>query len=326
MSSHTRTKSSRKKLAGAGGSGGVLKALVSNGKLFRLGSKEGLNSQPDDASDRDHLTKLPRNLVSLIFHKALDPVEGEREDGGRAAVRTLATLASTCKTFREILYPDEETVACDFAHLPERLRKDHHCHLNSDYPHSWYFDVAGYVCTDDMHALTTGGSLWNKACVQMLGGGICDLHTVCGAYADGLCRENAIFWRNLCRDAAALRVMHWSKGAHLVLKHNKKVADDAMARRTIQLDPEVLRAQEILNTGHQSRCNIPGPWKPCLRSSAVPPFERGALPEEPGAAPSTSRGGRTITDQERAEAERVLSSKWKELASTFLLDKRIPRR
>jgi len=290
----------------------------------RTKMKKGEDKKMKGESKEEHLTKLPRSLLCLIFEAAIeDTKERRKKDGGRQAVRTLASLACTCRTLRDILFPETEKVVCDFHGLECHRQEGHHCHLNSDYPHSWYFDVEGYVCTDDMHSLTLGGKLWYLACKQMIGYGSCKLHAVCGAFTDDLCRENAIFWRNLCRDAAELRIMHWSKGANLVLKHNAKIEDDIMSRRMIA-DPEIVRAQKLLNISQTPRCTIPAPCKPCF-SNAMLPLDSGLSPSNSREAEGSSSSRRNITAEERAEAEKVLSSKWRNLASTFLLDKRLPR-
>ena len=245
----------------------------------RTKMKKGEDKKMKGESKEEHLTKLPRSLLCLIFEAAIeDTKERRKKDGGRQAVRTLASLACTCRTLRDILFPETEKVVCDFHGLECHRQEGHHCHLNSDYPHSWYFDVEGYVCTDDMHSLTLGGKLWYLACKQMIGYGSCKLHAVCGAFTDDLCRENAIFWRNLCRDAAELRIMHWSKGANLVLKHNAKIEDDIMSRRMIA-DPEIVRAQKLLNISQTPRCTIPAPCKPCF-SNAMLPLDSGLADQD----------------------------------------------
>jgi hypothetical protein len=280
-----------------------------------------------ELEDEAPLLELPRSLLLQIFQKAIT------EEGTKAA-RILASLACTCRTLRGLLHPETERVYCNVHELPKHKQESHHCHLNSkDYPHSWYFDVQGYVRTDDLHAFTFGGSLWYMACEQIMGEGICKLQAVCGAFTDDLCRENAIFWRNLCRDATDLRIMHWSKGANLVLKHNAKIEDEMMSRKMVS-DPDIVRAQKMLNISQTPRCVIPGPCKPCFSSAVLPIDVRGNEEEESGGSSSSTRGNSSssssnnrqdITPEERAEAERVLRSKWRHLASTFLLDKRLPR-
>jgi hypothetical protein len=281
-----------------------------------------------ELEDEAPLLELPRSLLLQIFQKAIT------EEGTKKAARTLASLACTCRTLRGLLHPETERVYCNVHELPKHKQESHHCHLNSkDYPHSWYFDVQGYVRTDDLHAFTFGGSLWYMACEQIVGEGICKLQAVCGAFTDDLCRENAIFWRNLCRDATDLRIMHWSKGANLVLKHNAKIEDEMMSRKMVS-DPDIVRAQKMLNISQTPRCVIPGPCKPCFSSAVLPIDVRGNEEEESGGSSSSTRGNSSssssnnrqdITPEERAEAERVLRSKWRHLASTFLLDKRLPR-
>ena len=285
--------------------------------------------------EEDLLIKLPRSILLLIFKNAISEPYGRTD--GTEATRTLASLACTCRTLRDILHPETERVYCNVHELDPHKQESHHCHLNStDYPHSWYFDVKGYVRTDDMHAFTFGGTLWHMACEQLVGEDICKVQTVCGAFTDDLCRENAIFWRNLCRDARELRIMHWSKGANLVLKHNAKVEDEMMSRKMI-CDPEIVKAQKMLNISQTPRCVIPGPCKPalpCFSSTALPFDMRGEegnqeSEEAAAAAAEGSHRGRgpqeDITPEERAEAEKVLRSKWRHLASTFLLEKRLPR-
>ncbi|QDZ21817.1 hypothetical protein HOP50_06g43580 [Chloropicon primus] len=314
MSGTTTTKS----VSERGGGGGVLGELVDNGKLYNKWGKKG-----EEFSAGDHLTRLPRNLLGAILRKALESADGSPEDG-REGARTLASLACACRALREILNPEAEDVPCDYlAGLGKHGGGTHHCHLmsSSGYPHSWYFDVEGYVRTDDLHAFTLGGKLWQVVCEQMLGKGICKLHATCGAYTDDLCRENAVFWRNLCRDAADLRILHWSKGANLVLKHNAKIEDGIMSKKKMVSDPELTKAQDLLTGSQASRCSIPGPIQTCFNS---------VLPEGAGVGGyegSTSQSNRlsNVTPEERAEAERVLSSKWKNLSSTFLLGKRLPR-
>ena len=292
---------------------GVLGELVNNGKLYRGGGRAGPSSGGED--DGEYLTRLPPYLLGLILEEA---------SAGGDGVRVLASLSCTCRALRKIVSPEHEDVPCDFSGMDDPPAH-HHCHLLSTtgYPHSWYFDVDGYVRTDDLHTLTLGGRLWRLQCDRLLGEGFCDLHAVCGAFADDLVRENAPFWRNLCRDAAELRIVHWSRGANLVLKHNAKVEDEVMSRR-VELDPEITRAQKLLNGPQTPRCSIPGPCQPCFSGGVVLPYDgQAGRAEEDAAAASSSRAA--LAPEEIEAAERVLSSKWKKLSSTFTLEKRLPR-
>ena len=315
----------------------------SSGKALSL-AEEGARPPPSSLLD------LPCSLVERIVLESLHLEIEDAPYDAKAPCRTLASLACTNRALREALDPLYEDVPCDNPY-PE-----HRCHKREQqdpassgsssgggepWLRSWYFDARGYVRTDDLHGFSLGGKLWHRAAQHLLGDAYCNLHVMCGAFSDGVTRENAVFWRKLCRDACQMTTFTYCKGAPLVLKHNAKIHDEETSRRMAS-DPDIVKAQKVLSQTQTPRCSlfptqVAGPCKSCFLPGGSGRQAQQATPEPAGTAPATPSPTPTAAapplgsegagpkSAERLEAEHLLRTRWRKLSASLLLNKRLPR-